>query len=475
MRLSPAIVWILSLLVPVAADPPETATCPIFVLRHAPGGIVLETEQIPDGEVRVFPSNAGTGIIDIILPPGPGGSAGLERPADGRLIIARYADGRLTVTTRLPDGKEYARPARELADLRQFDVRVSVSAHDGSRTAFVIRGYNAVAPDDLGPVVDLFGGKVPLSPGDYLVSTDTARRSEGLVGLAGEVSLEYLASPRADGGGYLIAKAPRPDGSLADFIVDLAAGQTIVSQAMLPAGAGIEPGAMIEHSAAGTRELKYKIGGATGDVQNILGFTTLPTLRLGTVDFADARVLVMPSLLKIGDRTIDGILGVDLLRQAARVAILSPRGDRPARLILGADPSDEHPDAIRSPFSTVAGHLFIRCEVAGTLVAFVLDTGSPTCFLDPDAAAAAGVSGDASRGRTVRGLDGGQTTVLPATLDTLTIAGRPVRGLPIEIGRLPVLEQVRSGQYVGLLGNTFFARFSRVEIDFQSETVRFVP
>jgi hypothetical protein len=60
-------------------------------------------------------------------------------------------------------------------------------------------------------------------------------------------------------------------------------------------------------------------------------------------------------------------------------------------------------------------------------------------------------------------------------VDTLTVGGRPVNVVPVEIGRLPVLEQVRSGQHVGLLGNSFLARFGRMEIDFRSETVSFVP
>lgn len=479
ITLAAAVTLFLELTSP-AAEPATPATCPLFILRQAESGLTIEMERLADGEVRVLQSNADTGIIDIILPPGPGGSAGLERLGDGRLLIARYAGGSLTVTTKLADGKDYARPPRELDDLREFDVRASVSGDGGVRAAFVILGYESVAQDEVGPVIDLFGGKVPLSPGDYLVSTQTTRRSTTDDSVSGEAALEWLASPSADIGGYLIARAhcvgsAKAEPVPADFVVDLAAGQTVVSKALLPPGTAIESAAMLEHSAAGTRELKYTIGGATGDVQGILGFATVPMLNVGSLSFRDARVLVMNSLFQIGERRIDGILGVDLLRRAQRVTFEWPRGDRPARLMLGGNEPETRAADIAALFSSVGSHVFVRGEVAGRPISLVLDTGSPTCFLDPDAAEACGVTADASVGRAVRGLDGGETTVRAATVNTLSIGGTPLRDVPVEIGRLPVLDKVRAGQHVGLLGNSFFARFDRVVIDFDEHVIRFIP
>ncbi len=112
----------------------EDETAPLFFLKKGADGVIeLVREEIADGEMRVFPlSEEAGGYIDAVLPVGVGGSGSIARGFGGGMILARYRDGALELTTRAAGGGDpWVRPKMTLKELRALDIRVSVTAGGG--------------------------------------------------------------------------------------------------------------------------------------------------------------------------------------------------------------------------------------------------------------------------------------------------------------------------------------------------------
>ena len=438
----------------------------VFALRKTDAGLTIEKVDLVEGQVQVFMCTPQAGYIDIVLPVAPGGSGNVARLADQATLIARYADGAVQVTTRLANGKEWKRPPRQLDDLRDCDIRVSVTGHDGTKQAFVIAGYEEVLEDTIGPVIDMFAGAVPLQPGDYVVCTDTYRsRIDSPV--YGQAPVEYSE--------YLFVRGRLADGTEGEFALDLGAAETVVAKAFVPGDVTIAESSVAQYSPAGKKLLSYEPEGATGKVQTFVGHATLPTLQFGGLKFADASVAVIEDLPTLAGHQVVGILGMDLLRRAEVLSLGLPGAGANTpfvRLARQADPAGG--EAIELPFATVNTHTFIKSEVNGIPVALLFDTGSPDCVLDGPAAQAAGVAIKSDR-PDAGGLDKGAVRVAAATVKKLRLGDRDFADVDVSVSSLPIFANLRvNDQSVGLIGNTLLAKFSRLDLDFGRRVVRLV-
>jgi hypothetical protein len=448
------------------------ADCPLFVLQRDGTGYRIARQTVPEGGARLLDSNPDTGIIAAILPPAPGGSGSVESLAGGRTIQAACNGREIRLAITLPDGKTHQPPGRTLDDLSRYDVRVSVTSAEGARAAFRISRYSAVDRDEIAPVLDPFAGAVPLQEHDYVVFTQTFRHRAG-AGVTGQTAVAY-------DGQYLVTRGAVTGGPEGDFLIDLAAGTSVLTRTALPAGTAIEEASMTEYSTKGVRKLAYSVQGATGDVSGFLGLARLPGLQLGSLRLPAAKVPVMEELPRIGGREIAGILGTDLLFEADRIVLrYGPDG----LLRLASTDDAEAPGrgaardgkALQVPFSLVDGKVFLKGRVKDLTVHFILDTGSPTNLLDRRAADALGLELDGDSGRTVRGLDGEGTLVRRSILPELVLGEATFREIPVETGDLVVLQAIRHGQYPGLIGNAFLSRFRQVELDLEQGVMRLEP
>ncbi|MHC5024377.1 MAG: aspartyl protease family protein [Planctomycetota bacterium] len=440
----------------------------VFVLKRTPDGFIIEAVPVVAGTVQVFQcgderEGAGDGVVDVIFPPGPGRSAGLIDPADRHMLVVRHTGEALRIEAQAPDGSKRQFPPRSIADLAAHDIRVNVTG-GGDRAAFLIE-RNETVRRDVGPVANMFTGRVPpaMLEAAYVVETETYRHHPGTP-VSGLVPLEIDRWP--------FVKVTLPNGTQSDFIVDIGAASTIVDRSLLPEDADISKASMVEYSAAGKRTLKYAPGGATGSVQTVIGQATLPRLTLGDVAIPEVTVDVLARMPDLFGRPVGGILGLDIMRRCDRLT-LALRGDA-AGLQFDAPPTGVG-DAIELPFAFVSTHLAVRGAVQGTPVYFILDSGAPTTFLDEPAADAVGVTGDASEADEARGLDEGSVRMIPGIIGSLELDGRRFENVPCRISALAAFETLRGeNQHIGLLGNDFFARFDRIEIDFAGRVVRFV-
>ncbi len=77
--------------------------------------------------------------------------------------------------------------------------------------------------------------------------------------------------------------------------------------------------------------------------------------------------------------------------------------------------------------------------------------------------------------RPARGIDGGKVDIKQGKPAELTVAGRSFGPIQPQISALSCFATLRTNkQNAGLLGNSFFARFKRMELDFDRRIARFV-
>jgi len=433
----------------------------LFVLQKTADGVEIERLTIAEDQMQVIVCGGESETIDIISPPMTGGSAGLAQGGRQRMVLARNRGGALELKERSDAGE---RDLPVFADRGACDIRVSVVSAEGRMQAFLISRYQTVREDDIGPVVDIFAGKVPMQPGDYVIGTDTYRIDppERVYGEA------ELIRDR-----WLFVKGRLPDGSTHDFILDTGGGQTVISQKVLPEGIEVAESQMVQYSSAGKKMLKYSAGGATGPVESIVGHATLPSLRLGSIEFHDVTAAVLREMPDLFGRPVAGIIGIDLLRRAEFVTLSA--GKPTGKLRLSREVAPHAADVVTLPFATVQTHLMIRAHANGHPLAMILDTGAPGILLDDQAARAAGlaVDGGVTEGR---GLDEGTIQLRATSIPRFTLGDRDFENLEASAGALPVFAPLRvHGQSVGLLGNSIFDSFSIVEVDFTAGVIRLDP
>jgi hypothetical protein len=211
--------WLFFAVFPFSAVAAASAACGLYVLKKSHDGVTIERVPLADGEERVLNDSD---IITFVLPLSPGQSGDLIQQSRPRgTITARCRNNALKVTVRMPDGQVRDMPEQPLEQLQQYDVRVNVVGGDGSRNVFVIEAYASNAEGE-GPVIDMFGGIVPMEPGDYSVTLEVSKRedTEFLTG-----SVPFLVAEE-----LFITDVTLPGGETGRFIIDFGAGTTVFSK-----------------------------------------------------------------------------------------------------------------------------------------------------------------------------------------------------------------------------------------------------
>lgn len=442
------------------AATPAMADSDLFILRRAEKGLVVEKVTIADGVTRKWKLGED-GFIDVILPVGPGGSGAIVQSAAAPTVEATSRNGTLSLVTIAGKGQRYERTAPSAEDLAALDIRISARTGTGESVGAFIRAYRTVEIDPIGPVEDIFGGKIPLAQGDCTIHTNTftARPSAGAP-IAGSVPI------RSVNGHHLAGTTI--GGVKGEMVVDLAAGATVVSRKALPEGTEIHESVMTQQSPEGVKRLATEIGGATNSAKP-LGVATLAEFSVGDVVFRNAEVLVMEELPPVGSAGVVGILGVDLLSRARSLSLPYGAAERTAAMKLG-EPSKENATAT-VPLSMIGTRAYCRARVGAAEICFIVDTGSPITILDEPAAKAAGivVAQDAEQ---IRGIGAAKTSLRLGTARSFTLGEAELNDVTVRVGSLPVFGTIRGTAPVGILGNDVLAQFSRIEINFDGSELR---
>jgi hypothetical protein len=443
-----------------AADP-----CRLYVVRETGDDVSVDVVTLADGETRVFVVGPGSDVIEVVWPLSPGKSGNLVRRGDGGYaLVVTYADGRLSLRSKQPDGSERALPSIQPADVCGYNLRVNVVGGDGVKKAFRVSRCGEPAVDN-GPVFDIFGGKLPISPGDYSVTIETtlARQLEQIAGSAPLRLHDGTLFCRVSVGGR--------DGN---FIVDTAAGGTLVRESFLPANTEITRLKAIAYSSDGTEERDGVMQGAGGEVDNFLGAASVPELTLGSMRFEDVDLSVVAEMPDYGDVEVDGIVGLDLLQRAEAATIVYPDGaGENGELVLHAAGEGPSVDGHEIPFVLADKHVFVEGTLNGAPARFLVDSGARGSFVPPALFAAAGLASQPGESKTFRGLDGNTFSATVTRVQALALGGVDLGAADFFAGDLAVLKNWGIDEDTALFGNDLLTGLGRVSLDFHDNTMRF--
>lgn len=438
-----------------------TDGCRVFLLRRSENLAALERLDLEAGASRTLALGGGSEWITFVLPLGPGKAADLVQEAAGTSQLGLLCDAAgLHASIKTSAGASRALPPVTLTELESYDLRVNVKTGKGEGKVFTVAGGRRIA-EAAGPVLDLFGGRVPMQAGDVAITLETALAARPTP-LAGKAPLVF------DGEHHFVHGRLK-GGAEGWFVVDLAAGRTVVLERALPRGVGAEALSAIEYSASGARQLGAEMLGLGGAVDSFVGTAHLPRLSVGSLAFEDADVNVLRSLPEIGGREILGILGLDLLERGTSVRLTyTAEGE----LTFGGAPSTAGKSI---PFTSADRHLFLAGGVGETVLTFVLDSGAKVSLLSPSLRDRLGLAQDPQRSVEVRGLSASPIRAPRAEVAALRLGGEQFPSVAFHVAPLPVLDRWGLTDRGAILGNDFLERFSAIEVDFDRGEVRFVP
>jgi predicted aspartyl protease len=437
----------------------------IFLLREHRDDIILEKISIGYGETKVFMQ---PDYLTFILPLSAGQSSDLlQKTARKNEIMVSNQSGKIGVTIKQPDGRERTFPAQAMEDLVGYDIRVNISGANGFKKALIIRSYETVEQDD-GPVIDLFGGMIPMQPGDYSITLEVSERKI-IPKLNGSIPLLFDQ-------GLLLIEGRTHNDIQGYFIVDFGAGSSVVAEAYLSENTNIIPVKAIEYSEKGERVLKGTMGAVGGDVDQFLGNASLNQLRLGNLSFNNHTVRVIRNMPEFGKRKIIGIIGMDILKQADLVRFnYSVDEDSPSFLRFESGKSSKSDAEMYSiPFSTVSKHIFVDGHINGNPISFLFDTGARGSIISRAAARAAGLH-VSPVSRIFRGLDGAEISTEITEGIRLQLGSVEFKDVDLYVADLPFLSGIGLDDAGGIVGNDFLKRFSEIMVNFEESTICFLP
>lgn len=483
--LAAAIVTIAAVLPPAARAVDGIDPCVVPLVARSESGVEVHLVEIATGGGRSFRTGPGSPWVTGIFPLSPGLAADLVRGDNEATLIVNCTPDEVQPSVRATDGSSRDLPAVPRENYDALSVRVNIVTGDGHRAAFRIVD-RTVRRDTSAPAVNIFDGRVPMSAGDVAVTLEVTTPSPAPA-LSGIAELTYRD-------GFILVPVTIGDGPAHDFILDMAATGSVVGVDFVPEGVEPVPMVAMEHSPEGAREIRQGPEGAGGEVTATLGVVRVGPLSIGDAILAEAEFHVMPRLPEIG-RPIAGVLGLNVLRQAGRIAFgytsrasgrrndhdlpeieRAPEEPWASKLLLGSEVGNPEPDhvVVVVPLRSVARLLFVPAEIAGQEVDLILDTGARLTLLPPALADRLGIAVTNRNAAVLRGLDGHPISVDLATIDELRIGGAPFRSEPIGIADLPVFAAIGLPKDTGVLGATFWSRFERIVVDFEASRLELI-
>jgi hypothetical protein len=444
-----------------AAQASADSGCALLMLRRSHGDLTVERIAVGLGQQHHLTIGPDSEWITVLHPLGPGKSADLVQASRGPTQLqAHCTDGGMAISLLRPGTAPRALPLVPRRDLAAWDLRISVHRSGAASRVFLVERGREVRPGS-GPPLDLFGGRIPLGPGDYSITLETSLASAPQM-VEGSAQLHF------DGEHHFVWGSAR-GGREGWFVVDLAAGRTVLAHHALPPATALSRPTATEYSEHGERAVDAAMVGLGGTVGGWLGQATVADLQFGSISFDVATVSVLETLPTIGGRQIAGILGVDQLRRAAGLRLgYRDRGS----LELGPLPAAAAPGVI--PFALVDQHLFVEATIGGRPLTLVVDTGAKVSLLEPTLAADLALTVDKANSVEVRGLAAEAVAAHRVMVPELIVAETTLGDATFYAAPLPVLSAWGLAPNTAILGNNILRRFAAIEVDFDRRQLRLV-
>jgi hypothetical protein len=444
------------------ASPLASQDCLVPVVRRGPQGFTLGIETVEEGGAVALFTQGDSRVIAPIIPVGPGVSGDIVKASETDVLLLRCVDGVIRVMSTPPDGGVAEERMRGQAeDLTRYTLRVNIVAQDGEEAAFQLSN-GTVTPAD-GPVLNMFGGMVPLEAGDVVLTTQVSEPAGDRVPeLEGSVELVSV-------GPYAGVPAILPGNREGRFILDLGASRSLVARTFLDQATPVEPMVAVEHSAQGVRELAGSAQAAGGKAQGVGSLAKVPWVRVGSQELEDFQPVVLDEPFEVAGEAIQGILGLDVLRRAGRVVGNFGRPEGPAELRLGGEPLE---DAMEIPLQEVRGLLFVEGRLGDLPVLFLLDSGARQSIIPEALARREGMAISQEAVDSLMGLDRNPIPFRGLQAPPLKVGGLELPNAGFITGPIPVLDALGIREDAAILGQPFFKALGTVEIDFEKGVLR---
>lgn len=438
-----------------------SSACTLFVLQRQNDALHISSIPLTQSETYTLSLTPNSGNLALLMPFGLGKSGEVvQRARQPESATIRCANGTLQATYHWPNDRTKALPEVAVATWATYDMRINVTAFDGRQQAFWIRAGQEVAHAD-GPILDMFGGQIPLQTGDYAITTEVTPHAQ-LALLSGSAPLVF-------DGAHFFVEVVQPGQAPQTWIVDLGATGSVVAASALPEGATVRRLEQVEHSASGSETTEGTLEGFGGTIEGFLGRSILPRIQIGSVQVEDLAVGVLDALPNIGKRNPVGILGLDVLRRAD--VLVFDRSTPNASITWGWQSQVTDP-ALEAPFSLAYGHVFAAGSINDQPATILLDTGARLSFIAPALMKTAQLTSDPTQTHTVSGLDGARYTVEAVPDVRLRLGTSASVSASFYTGPVPVLAGIGLEDDGVLLGNDWLGTFKQLEFDFSARRLR---
>lgn len=430
-------------------------TCNCFLIKQDKNTIAIEKMNIENNRVEIINDPS---VIAPVFSMGEGMNGDMvQKERRGGMIVAQCKEGKLKLKFRTKDGVEKPLPDMDLEELKALNIRVNVVSGDGTKKAFLIENYERIK-EDKGPVIDMFGGKLPVQPGDYIITTET-KRSVKTNSLNGKASFNYR-------NGWMVVPVSVDGIAKLNFVVDMAATSSVIALKYLPAGIPVNRMEMIEYSAAGAEKKEVSTQGATGATgKDVLqGKALVPHMKLDGMDVPDVNFSVLnefPAGLK--QMGIAGIIGTDLLMRAGILTITNT-GDGHGILSFGGNGLQ---DGTRIPFTMAGGLFFAEGKVGTVPVSFLLDTGARESIINRSFAEENKLQFRVvNANKKITGIDGNPVNAAMVKVPLIALGEQEYHDRDMVFGDIAALASIGLAKQSAILGMDFFRQFKTVQFDF---------
>jgi len=434
--------------------------CNCFLLTEKNEILEIEKVYIQEGNTEIFND---TTIITPVFSLGEGLNGDMiQKERRKGILIAQCKNNMLKYRFRDAAGNEKPLPDMNPKELEKLNIRVNVKGTNGIQKAFLIENYNTINEDN-GPVIDMFGGKIPLQDEDFIITTESKKNLKTSV-LSGTVIFKTIDN-------WMVVPVKIGSVETVDFIVDLAATSTVISKTILPESAVIRKMEMVEYSAKGNNTKEATMQGATGSTQTgtLLGKTKLEQLEIGEVKVADVDASVLINFPeKLQKAGIVGILGSDVLLRA-NVLTFHEVTSQNGTMVFGDETEVKINPSIQIPFSIAGGLLFADGTIGEALIKFLLDTGARETILSNEFAKENHITYSiVDHNKTITGIDGKSKNALLVEVPSIGLDRFKFHNERIVLGDVAALQSFGLSKDAAILGMTFFRKFSTVSFDFKN-------
>ncbi|BFG69127.1 hypothetical protein KACHI17_00080 [Sediminibacterium sp. KACHI17] len=438
------------------------SACSCFLLTEQKGKLAVEKVTIDNNRVEVL---SDPSIVAPVFSMGEGMNGDMvKKERRGGMIIAQCKDNQLKLKFKTASGEEKPLPDMDIRVLRQMNIRINVVSGDGTKKAFLIEKYDQVKDAD-GPVMDMFGGKIPIQNGDFILTTETRKASTVSTLLKGKIPFQFK-------NGWMMLPVQLNNGNRLEFVLDMAATSTVIDASVLPSNTEIVKMETIAYSDKDTTKSSASMQGATGQVDTdfFLGKALLQNFRLNDLLMNDVNASVLKSFPeKLKKAGVVGIIGTDILKKSG-VCTIQFTSETEGTIVLGESEIGTNVAATRMPFNIAGGLLFIDGKIQGKPLKFVMDTGARESILSQSFVTLTNISYKTmSTDKMITGIDGKPQKSSIISLKDVAVGNYMMKDTRMILGNVAALSSYGLSASSAILGMDFFHQFTRIQIDFSNQ------